>query len=79
MGLATLVVTSGGVLAIILSFGEGTSKQPSTGVLVLGCRMWCARDTRSSPQEASRGNIDVGNKVSHTQDLASSGGAFHLA
>jgi hypothetical protein len=31
-------------------------------------------------QEASRGNIDkVGNKVSHTQDLASSPGAFHLA
>ena len=39
-----LVVTSGGVLAITLSFGEGTSKQPAPGVLVLGRRMWCVRD-----------------------------------
>jgi len=75
-----LVVTSGGVLAIILSFGEGASKQPATGVLMLDRRMWCARDIWSSMQEASGGNIDkVGNKVSYTQDLASSRGAFHLA
>ena len=75
-----LVVTSGGVLTITLSFGEGASNQPTPGVLVLGRRMWCARDSRSSTQEASRGNIDkVGNKVSLTQDLASSRGAFHLA
>ena len=39
-----LVVTSGDVLAITLSFGEGASKQPATGVLMLDRRMWCARD-----------------------------------
>ena len=75
-----LVVTSGGVLVITLSFGEGASKQPTPGVLVLDRRMWCARDNWSSTQEASGGDIDkVGNKVSLTQDLASSRGAFHLA
>jgi hypothetical protein len=39
-----LVVTSGAVLVITLSFGEGTSKEPAPGVLVLDRRMWCARD-----------------------------------
>ena len=46
---------------------------------MLGCRMY-ARDSRSSAQEDSRGNIDeVANKVAIAQDLASSGGAFYLA
>jgi hypothetical protein len=39
-----LVVTSGNVLVITLSFGEGASKQSTPGVLVLDRRMWCARD-----------------------------------
>jgi hypothetical protein len=45
----------------------------------LGRRI-CAGDSRSSAQEASRGNIfKVANKVAHTEDLTSSRGAFHLA